>query len=218
MGMTRVCIYTRISTDEENQPTSLHSQRERLEAFCSVQEDWKIVAHHEDRATGTSLDRPGLQAALDLARARRADVLLVYRVDRLSRKVRQLAQIAEELDKLGVVLKSATEPFDTGQPAGRMMLRMLAVFAEFEHATIITGSPPGSNDAPSRDTGTAASRLATDVPPTSNWSQMSGPRRSSGGSSSSTQAAGSARPRSHASWRPNRRPHRRADGSRTPCC
>jgi site-specific DNA recombinase len=82
-----------------------------------VQEDWKVVAHHEDRATGTSLDRPGLQAALDLARAQRADVLLVYRVDRLSRKVRQLAQIAEELDKLGVVLKSATEPFDTGQPA-----------------------------------------------------------------------------------------------------
>ena len=137
MGVTRVCIYTRISTDEENQPTSLHSQRERLEAFCSVQEDWKVVAHHEDRATGTSLDRPGLQAALDLARGQRADVLLVYRVDRLSRKVRQLAQIAEELDRLGVVLKSATEPFDTGQPAGRMMLQMLAVFAEFEHATII---------------------------------------------------------------------------------
>ena len=137
MAVTRVCIYTRISTDEENQPTSLHSQRERLEAFCKAQEGWRIVAHQEDRATGTKLDRPGLQAALDLARDGRIDLLLVYRVDRLSRKVRQLAQLAEELDTYEVVLRSATEPFDTGSAAGRMMLQMLAVFAEFEHATIV---------------------------------------------------------------------------------
>jgi site-specific DNA recombinase len=135
--MTRVCLYTRISTDEENQPTSLASQHERLEAFCKVQEDWRIIAHHEDRATGTKLDRPGLQAALDLARQGRIDQLLVYRIDRLSRKVRQLASIAEELAKLDVVLRSATEPFDTGSAAGRMMLQMLGVFAEFEHATIV---------------------------------------------------------------------------------
>ncbi len=51
--------------------------------------------------------------------------------------MRQLAQLTEELDALGVVLKSATEPFDTGSAAGRMMLQMLAVFAEFEHATIV---------------------------------------------------------------------------------
>jgi site-specific DNA recombinase len=135
--MTRICLYTRISTDEENQPTSLASQHERLEAFCKVQEDWRIVARHDDRSTGTKLDRPGLQAALDLARQGRIDQLLVYRIDRLSRKVRQLAQLAEELDACGVVLRSATEPFDTGSPAGRMMLQMLGVFAEFEHATIV---------------------------------------------------------------------------------
>ena len=135
--MTRICLYTRISTDEENQPTSLASQHERLETFCKVQDDWRIVARHDDRSTGTKLDRPGLQAALDLARQGRIDQLLVYRIDRLSRKVRQLAQLAEELDACGVVLRSATEPFDTGSPAGRMMLQMLGVFAEFEHATIV---------------------------------------------------------------------------------
>jgi DNA invertase Pin-like site-specific DNA recombinase len=137
MAVTRVCLYTRISTDEESQPTSLHSQRERLEAFCTAQEGWRIIAHQEDRATGTKLDRPGLQAALDLARSGSIDLLLVYRVDRLSRKVRQLAQLAEELDTYGVTLRSATEPFDTGSAAGRMMLQMLAVFAELEHATIV---------------------------------------------------------------------------------
>ncbi|MEX0817472.1 MAG: recombinase family protein, partial [Gaiellales bacterium] len=135
--MIRVCLYTRISTDEENQPTSLSTQRERLEAFCKAQDEWRIVAHEQDRSTGTKLDRPGLQRALERARAGKVDLLLVYRVDRLSRKVRQLAQLADELDRAGVVLRSATEPFDTGSPAGRMMLQMLAVFAEFEHATIV---------------------------------------------------------------------------------
>lgn len=56
---------------------------------------------------------------------------------RPAHKVRQLAQLAEELDRAGLALRSATEPFDTGAAAGRMMLQMLAVFAEFEHATIV---------------------------------------------------------------------------------
>ena len=72
----RACLYTRISTDEEHQPTSLHTQRERLEAFCKAQEGWSIVAHHEDQSTGAKLDRPGLQAALDLARRQEIDQLL----------------------------------------------------------------------------------------------------------------------------------------------
>jgi hypothetical protein len=58
MAITRVCIYTRISTDEENQPTSLHSQKDRLEAFCSSQEDWRIVAHHETAPPAPSSTGP----------------------------------------------------------------------------------------------------------------------------------------------------------------
>jgi site-specific DNA recombinase len=135
--MTRVCLYLRISTDEDHQPTSLRTQRERLERYCQAMEDWRVVHAFEDQASGVTLDRPGLNHALGLARERRFDLLLVYRVDRLSRKVRQLSGLCEELDRLGIVLKSATEPFDTGSPAGRMMLQMLGVFAEFEHATIV---------------------------------------------------------------------------------
>jgi site-specific DNA recombinase len=135
--MTRVCLYLRISTDEDHQPTSLGTQRERLERYCEAMEDWHVVHAFEDQASGATLERPGLDQALGLARERRFDLLLVYRVDRLSRKVRQLAGLAEELDCLGIVLKSATEPFDTGSAAGRMMLQMLGVFAEFEHATIV---------------------------------------------------------------------------------
>jgi DNA invertase Pin-like site-specific DNA recombinase len=88
------------------------------------------VAHRRPRRRSVKrreLDRSGLTQALDLSREGKIDLLLVYRVDRLSRKVRQLAQLAEELDRLGVVLRSATEPFDTGSAAGRMMLQMLGV-------------------------------------------------------------------------------------------
>ena len=133
----RVATYTRISTDEENQPYSLEAQALRLGSYIESQEGWELVRRFEDKCSGASLDRPELQRALREARGRRFDVLLVYRVDRLARSVRGLAQILEDLDAAGVVFRSATEPFDTSTPAGRLMVQMLGVFAEFERATII---------------------------------------------------------------------------------
>ena len=133
----RVATYTRISTDEEHQPYSLEAQAERLGSYVKSQESWEITRRFSDQMTGTTVDRPGLQRALAEARAGRYDLLLVYRVDRFARSVRGLAQILDELDKVGVVFRSATEPFDTSTPAGRMMVQMLGVFAEFERATIV---------------------------------------------------------------------------------
>jgi site-specific DNA recombinase len=133
----RVATYTRISTDEENQPYSLEAQATRLGAYIASQEGWELARRFEDKCSGATLERPELQRALREARARRFDVLLVYRVDRLARSVRGLAQILEDLDSAGVVFRSATEPFDTSTPAGRLMVQMLGVFAEFERATII---------------------------------------------------------------------------------
>lgn len=78
----RVCLYTRISTDEDHQPTSLTTQRERLERYCQAMDDWHVVSAFEDQASGVTLDQPGLHHALELARERRFDLLLVYRVDR----------------------------------------------------------------------------------------------------------------------------------------
>src|SRR5918999_5926365 len=135
--MTRVCLYLRISTDEDHQPTSLRTQRERLERYCQAMEDWHVVHAFEDQASGVTLDRPGLTQALDLARERRFALFSFSRSNRLSRKVRQLAELAEQLDRIRIVLTSATEPFDTGSPAGRMMPLMRGVIVEFEHATIV---------------------------------------------------------------------------------
>ncbi len=133
----RIATYTRISTDEEHQPYSLSAQSDRLGKYIDSQEDWHLVREFSDQMSGASLERPGLMRALGEACARRFDLLLVYRVDRLSRSVRGLAQILEELDRANAGFRSATEPFDTTTPAGRMMVQMLGVFAEFERATII---------------------------------------------------------------------------------
>ena len=133
----RIATYTRISTDEVNQPYSLGAQSERLAAYVASQEDWELVGTFTDQMSGAKLERPGLTSALRAAKAGRFDLLLVYRVDRLARSVRGLAEVLETLDAAGVGFRSATEPFDTTSAAGRMMVQMLGVFAEFERATII---------------------------------------------------------------------------------
>ena len=141
----RVAFYIRISTDEDHQKYSLGAQTERLESFCKAQygDDWKLHKVYRDTESGTHMNRPGLEEMLFDAESKVLDVLLVFRVDRLSRKVRELAQMVDELTKNGVVLKSITEPFDTANAAGKMMLQMLGVFAEFEHATIVERTKVG---------------------------------------------------------------------------
>ena len=85
----RVALYTRISTDETNQPYSLGAQRDRLLAHVTSQPGWQVVAEYEDRASGKSLERPALADARRAAAAGSYDLLLVFRVDRLSRNLGQ---------------------------------------------------------------------------------------------------------------------------------
>jgi site-specific DNA recombinase len=141
----RVAFYTRISTDEDHQKYSLGAQKERLEAFCKAQwgDAWQLHKVYRDTESGTHMNRPGLEEMLYEASTQAFNTLLVFRVDRLSRKVRELAQMVDELTKNGVTLRSITEPFDTSNAAGKMMLQMLGVFAEFEHATIVERTKVG---------------------------------------------------------------------------
>jgi len=136
-GTTRVAIVTRISTDEVNQPYSLEAQTKGLEAFVSSQPGQVITHRFVDQASGATLERPGLQAALAAAKAGEFDVLLVYRIDRLTRSIVGLMTIVETLDTAGVALRSATEPIDTQGPVGRMLLQLLGIFAEFERGLLI---------------------------------------------------------------------------------
>ena len=134
---TRVAIVTRISTDEVNQPYSLEAQTKGLEAFVSSQPGHVITHRFVDQASGATLERPGLQAALAAAKAGEFDVLLVYRIDRLTRSIVGLMSIVEALGAADVALRSATEPIDTQGPVGRMLLQLLGIFAEFERSLLI---------------------------------------------------------------------------------
>ena len=141
----RVSFYIRISTDEDHQKYSLGAQKERLEAYCKSQwgSHWQLHKVYRDTESGTHMRRPGLQQMLFDVEAQAFDSLLVFRVDRLSRKVHELAKMVDILTQQGISLKSITEPFDTANAAGKMMLQMLGVFAEFEQATIVERTKVG---------------------------------------------------------------------------
>lgn len=137
MDTVRVGIYVRRSTDEDNQPYTMEAQTARLKAYEGSQPGWKIVKTFSDDASGANTNRPGLQKAMHWAKSGLIDVLLVYRVDRFSRNLRDTVNLLGELDKAGVAFRSATEPFDTSDPMGRMFVQLLAMFAQFERDVIV---------------------------------------------------------------------------------
>lgn len=136
MKALKVYGYTRVSTEEQARGgVSLEMQAERIRAYCDSQ-GWTLARIFEDAGhSGTSLRRPALQELL--SRLDGIDAVLVYRVDRLSRKQRHvLALLEENLEPRGVGFKSVTEPFDTTTPMGKAFLGMLAVFSQLERDTI----------------------------------------------------------------------------------
>jgi len=136
----RVAIYTRVSTeDQAREGFSLKVQKEFLldfvknhikgTVFCSLPQ---AEIYEDDGYSGGTMDRPAIQRLLFDARNKKFDVLLVYKQDRLSRKLKDLLSLLEELDDLGIGFRSATEPVDTTTSAGKMTIQMLGSYAEFE--------------------------------------------------------------------------------------
>src|SRR5437667_929555 len=110
-------------------------QADRIRAYCASQ-GWSLVRIYEDAGvSGTTLRRPGLQAMLSGLQS--VGAVLVWKVDRLSRRQKHVLVILEDmLEPAGVGFKSVTEPFDTTTPMGKAFLGMLAVFAQLERDTI----------------------------------------------------------------------------------
>jgi site-specific DNA recombinase len=140
--LARCAIYTRKSTEHNLDLAfnSLDAQREACEAYIKSQasEGWRLVPdHYDDGAfSGASLERPAVQKLLADIRARRIDIVVVYKVDRLTRSLADFAKLIELFDAHNVSFVSVTQSFNTSSSMGRLTLNVLLSFAQFERELI----------------------------------------------------------------------------------
>ena len=134
----RCAIYTRKSSDEglEQEFNSLDAQHEACAAYIASQkgEGWKLVPDRYDDGgiSGGTLERPGLQKLLDDIEAGQVDLLVVYKVDRLTRSLADFAKLVDRFDATGASFVSVTQQFNTATSMGRLTLNVLLSFAQFE--------------------------------------------------------------------------------------
>lgn len=134
----RCAIYTRKSTEHglELEFNSLDAQREACEAYIKSQmhEGWRAIAtRFDDPAySGGNLDRPALQRLLQDIDAGRVDVVVVYKIDRLTRSLADFAKLVEAFDKKTISFVAVTQQFNTTTSMGRLTLNVLLSFAQFE--------------------------------------------------------------------------------------
>src|SRR5213082_1314206 len=134
----RCAIYTRKSSEEglEQDFNSLAAQREACEAYIRSQqhEGWLLARNRYDDGgfSGGNLERPALQDLLGDIRAGRIDIVVVYKVDRLTRSLADFARLVELFDAEGVSFVSVTQQFNTTTSMGRLTLNILLSFAQFE--------------------------------------------------------------------------------------
>jgi DNA invertase Pin-like site-specific DNA recombinase len=134
----RCAIYTRVSTDHglDQEFNSLDAQYDAASAYIKSQAHagWTLIRSRYDDGgySGGSTDRPDLQRLLDDIRARKIDVIVVYKVDRLTRSLADFAKLVELFDAHGVSFVSVTQQFNTTTSMGRLTLNVLLSFAQFE--------------------------------------------------------------------------------------
>lgn len=134
----RCVIYTRKSSEEglEQEFNSLHAQREACEAYIASQrsEGWVVLRDQYDDGgvSGGTLERPGLKALMQDIEEGLVDVVVVYKIDRLSRSLADFAKLVEVFDRTGVTFVSVTQQFNTTTSMGRLTLNILLSFAQFE--------------------------------------------------------------------------------------
>lgn len=138
MKTRRCAIYTRKSTEEglDQAFNSLDAQREACAAYILSQsnEGWEAVSDSYDDGgwSGGNLERPALRQLLADVEAGRVDIIVVYKVDRLTRSLADFARIVDILDKTGASFVSVTQAFNTTNSMGRLTLNVLLSFAQFE--------------------------------------------------------------------------------------
>ena len=134
----RCAVYTRKSSEEglEQSFNSLHAQRDACEAFVASQlhEGWRLLpaAYDDGGLSGGSMERPALKRLLEDVRSGLIDIVVVYKVDRLTRSLADFAKLTELFDAHGTSFVSVTQAFNTSTSMGRLTLNVLLSFAQFE--------------------------------------------------------------------------------------
>src|SRR5260221_1302683 len=136
--LQRCAIYTRKSSEEglEQEFNSLHAQREACEAYIKSQagEGWRLIktAYDDGGLSGATMERPSLQRLMADIKQGLINVVVVYKVDRLTRSLADFAKMVEAFDAHGVSFVSVTQQFNTTTSMGRLTLNVLLSFAQFE--------------------------------------------------------------------------------------
>lgn len=140
-----VGIYIRVSTEEQAQHGySIDAQKEKMIAYCQSQGWAEYKLYIDDGYTGTNMDRPALNRLIRHVENHKINLVVVYKLDRLSRKQRDVLYLLEEVfEKSNTGFKSATEPFETTTPFGKAMIGILAVFAQLERDMIVERTTSG---------------------------------------------------------------------------
>jgi DNA invertase Pin-like site-specific DNA recombinase len=136
---TRAVAYLRVSTDKQaDEGISLDQQRTKVKGYAALEDDFEVIEIIVDAGESAgSLDRPGLQKALAMLREGTANALLVVKLDRLTRSVRDLCELVDDYFRDGHYrLMSVSEKIDTSSAAGRMMLNLLTVIGQWEREVI----------------------------------------------------------------------------------
>ena len=141
----RCAVYTRKSTDEglDQEYNSIDAQRDAGHAYIASQraEGWIPVADdYDDPAfSGGNMERPALQRMMADIEAGKIDVVVIYKIDRLTRSLADFSKMVEVFERYGVSFVSVTQQFNTTTSMGRLMLNILLSFAQFERE--VTGWP-----------------------------------------------------------------------------
>ncbi|MBW8067197.1 MAG: recombinase family protein, partial [Ferrovum sp.] len=134
----RCAVYTRVSTDErlDQSFNSLDAQREAGQAYIASQraEGWIAVPDDYDDGgySGGNMERPALKRLMDDILSDRVDIVVVYKIDRLTRSLADFARLVEIFERHKVSFVSVTQQFNTTTSMGRLMLNILLSFAQFE--------------------------------------------------------------------------------------
>src|SRR3989344_5096085 len=133
----KVGVYVRVSTEEQaKEGISIDAQIERCKAFC-IARGWKVFKIYTDAGySAGTMNRPALKDLINDINEKKLEILLVYKIDRFSRKLKDLISILEDLKSRGVNFTSVTEQIDTTTAMGEAFFQIIVVFAQLERGMV----------------------------------------------------------------------------------